>query len=362
MLDKQKERGIHAENQEFRKYDQVKKDQRYHLVEHADIEMFDDDYEIKTCDMRMFFDGGDEGRREFAFELGSALEGIGFAILEGHGVDSDVYEQAERKVGELFETTTLEDRLKYLAKRFGSVNQGYFPIKETTNIHPDLVEGWVFCRRAFDLGEDPAYLASDYWLEPACEPVFRKLVLSQEKLILPIMQSILRYLNCGPHLYDERLTRTNFGFRMNYYPPITAEDELSGAGRMLGHEDVDLFTFLPSQNVDGLQVFNRKNGKWIRLNAPPGTIVLNTGDYMQRITNDRLPSTTHRVAKPVDRALFGKPRISMPMNVYTWEDEILEVLPGLGEPRYAPVSSIQFHTNITSKYYGDDYAVTDVNG
>jgi len=358
MLDKQKERGIHSENRDFQRYDQVKKDHRYHLAEHSDIEMFDDEYEIKTCDMRMFFDGGEEGKGQFALELGGALEGIGFAILEGHGIDPEIYEQAERKVAELFETTSVEDRLEFQAKRFGSVNQGYFPIKETTNIHPDLVEGWVFCRRAFDLGEDPAYRASDYWLGRAYEPVFRELVLSQEKLIHPMMQSILRYLNCDPHLYDQRLTRTNFGFRMNYYPPITAEDERSGAGRMLGHEDVDLFTFLPAQNVDGLQVWNRENGKWIRLNAPKGTIVLNTGDYMQRITNDRLPSTTHRVSKPIDRALFGKPRISMPMNVYTWEGEILEVLPGLGEPRYKPVSAIEFHTKITSKYYGEDYAAT----
>jgi isopenicillin N synthase-like dioxygenase len=364
MLDKQKDRGIHAENQEFRKYDQVKKDHRYHLAEHADIEMFDDEYEIKTCDMRVFFEGGEEGKRQFAAELGTALEGIGFAILEGHGIEPDIYEQAERKVAEIFKTTTVEERLKYQARRFGSVNQGYFPIKETTNIHPDLVEGWVFCRRAFDLGEDPAYRAGDYWPAPpgqeqgvGYEPAFRRLVMSQEKLIHPIMQTILRYLNCGPHLYDQRLTKTNFGFRMNYYPPITAEDELSGAGRMLGHEDVDLFTFLPAQNVDGLQVWNRENGKWIRLNAPKGTIILNTGDYMQRITNDRLPSTTHRVSKPTDRASFVRPRISMPMNIYTWEDEILEVLPGLGEPKYEPVSAIEFHTSITSKYYGDDYAV-----
>jgi len=358
MSDKRKEKGVHAKNQEFRKYDQVRKDQNYHLVEHPELEMFDDDYRIKTCDMRLFFEGGEEGRWQFASELGQALEGIGFAILEGHGVDQDIYDQAERKVAELFETTTVEQRLKYQAKRFGSVNQGYFPIRETTNIHPDLVEGWVFCRRAFDLGEDPAYQARDHWLDAAYEQVFRKIVIAQETLIHPIMQSILRYLNCDAHLYDEKLTRTNFGFRLNYYPPITTEDESSGAGRMLGHEDVDLFTFLPAQNVEGLQVYNRENGKWIRLNAPKGTIILNTGDYMQRITNDRLPSTTHRVAKPMRRSSYGEPRISMPMAIYTWEDEILEVLPGLGKPRYEPVPAIQFHTSITSKYYGDDYAVT----
>ena len=45
------------------------------------------------------------------------------------------------------------------------------------------------------------------------------------------------------------------------------------------------------------------------------------------------------------------------MNVYLGEDEMLEVLPGLGEPRYEPVRAIEFHTKTTAKYYGDDYAV-----
>ena len=125
---------------------------------------------------------------------------------------------------------------------------------------------------------------------------------------------------------------------------------------MLGHEDVDLFTILPAQSVDGLQVLNRKNMKWIRLEAPKGSIVLNTGDYMQRITNDVLPSTTHRVSKPKNKAMNSKPRISFPMAVYVWENEILEVLPNTGAPKYDSIDAETFHTRITSKYYGDTYA------
>ena len=45
------------------------------------------------------------------------------------------------------------------------------------------------------------------------------------------------------------------------------------------------------------------------------------------------------------------------MAVYVWEDEVLEVLPGLGEAQYPPVKAINFHTRSTSKFYGDDYAV-----
>jgi isopenicillin N synthase-like dioxygenase len=153
------------------------------------------------------------------------------------------------------------------------------------------------------------------------------------------------------------LTGTNFGLRLNYYPPIGEADEASGAGRLLGHEDVDLFTLLPAPRVEGLQVMNRRSGKWVRLQAPRGSIVLNTGDYMQRITNDILPSTTHRVSKPRDPALRSVTRASFPMAVYLWEDEMLESLPSLPDPKYPPIKAISFHTKTTSKFYGDDYAV-----
>lgn len=352
-----KEEGIHAVNQEFKKYEGVNKEQEYHLVENQEEDQFDEEFEIQTCDMREFFDGGETGKKAFADKLGRALEEIGFAVLSGHGVDTDLYTKAEGSVAEIFEKTSLADRMPFEAKRHGSVNQGYFPIKETTIIHPDLVEGWVFCRRAFDLDNNPDFKVTDFWPKAEYEKAFRPVVQAHENLILPIMQSVLSYLNCDPHLYDDKLSATNFGFRLNYYPPITKEDDASGAGRMLGHEDVDLFTLLPSQSVDGLQVFNRANGKWIRLNPEPGSIILNTGDYMQRITNDRLPSTTHRVSKPKEARLLGKPRITIPMAVYVWEDEMLEVLPGLEPVKYEPISAIKFHTGITSKYYGDEYAV-----
>lgn len=352
-----KDKGITAVNQDFSKYDQVKKEQTYHLAEGETHEEFDNETVIKTCNIGQFFHNGEQGKKQFARELGESLERLGFAILTGHGIDAGLYEEGKKKTCDFFEQSTREERMKYKSERFGSVNQGYFPMKETTIIHPDLVEGWVFCRRAFDIDNDPDYDESTFWPKPGYEPFFRQICLQHEKLILPLMQSVLTYLGCDPHLYDQKFTNTNFGFRLNYYPPIGKEDDESGAGRMLGHEDVDFFTILPAQEVDGLQVLNRENMKWIRLNPPKGSIILNTGDYMQRITNDRLPSTTHRVGKPIERRLYDEPRVTFPMAIYVWEEEILEVLPGLGEPKYEPISEIKFHTKTTSKYYGDDYAV-----
>ena len=102
----------------------------------------------------------------------------------------------------------------------------------------------------------------------------------------------------------------------------------------------------------------------MRLNAgntrydEKSSIILNTGDYMQRISNDRLPSTSHRVSQPREAQALSRPRVSFPMAIYVWEDTLLEVLPGQGDPRYGPISAIEFHTRTTAKYYGDDYAVS----
>src|SRR5438067_7728690 len=227
-------------NQDFIRYEQVEKRQSYHLAEDP-REEFDEELEIRTCDMRS---------PTFARDLGDALHEIGFAILDGHGVDPALYDAAEEKIVEMFERLSLEEKMRFRAQRHGSVNQGYFPIKETSQQHPDLVEGWVFCRRAFERPQE-------FWPLSAYEKFFRQIVDAHERLILPIMQSMLTYLGCDPHLYDQKLTGTNFGLRLNYYPPMSDDDDASGAARLLGHEDIDLFTFLPAPRAEGLQVLNR---------------------------------------------------------------------------------------------------------
>lgn len=348
--------GPAASSAEFSRYDQVRKPD-YHLAEAADRkEDFDEEFAFTTCDLARYLRGDARDRDAFAQELGEAMRGIGFVILEGHGIDPRLFDEAAGWVEELFTRSSLEEKLRYRAARHGAVSEGYFPIRETTDIHPDLVEGWVFGRRAFDFGGHEGFDARAFWPRPELEPRFRRLISAEMTLFLPVMQSILRFLGCDPHLFDARLATPNIGQRLNYYPPVGGADAESGAGRLLAHEDVDLFTLLPAPAVEGLQVLNR-NKKWVRLAAPPGSIVLNTGDYMQRISNDLLPSTTHRVSPPRDPILAARSRVSFPLAAYLAPDEILEVLPGLPDPKYEPIRVITFHTRTTAKFYGDDYAV-----
>ena len=142
-----------ALNQQFKKYDQVEKAHSYRLAEDGADE-FDQDYEIATLDFGAYLNGSAEDKARFAGEFGAALKDIGFAVLTGHGVDPALYEEIGEGVLDLFTSTSLEDKMRFRAERFGSVAQGYFPIEETSDIHPDLVEGWVWCRRAFDIPQD----------------------------------------------------------------------------------------------------------------------------------------------------------------------------------------------------------------
>lgn len=349
-------RGTSAVSTEFSRYDQVDKP-AYHLAESADsADAFDEDFAFTTCDLGQYLRGNARDKAAFAEQIGAAMRDIGFVILDGHGVDQALFDQVEAAIPSVFTDAPLEQKMQFRAERHGAVSEGYFPIKETSDIHPDLVEGWVFGRRAFDLNDDPNYDASSFWPQPKVEPTFRSLVEAEVPLFKPIMQSVLQSLGCDPHLYDDRLDQPNLGFRLNYYPPMEAVDQDNGAGRLLGHEDIDLFTLLPAPTVEGLQVL-RRNGKWVRMVAPKGSIILNTGDYLQRISNDILPSTTHRVSPPRDPSQLGKLRVSFPLAAYLRPEEMLEVLPGLGEPKYEPIKVVTFHTRTTAKFYGDDYAV-----
>ncbi|MGB0840208.1 MAG: 2OG-Fe(II) oxygenase family protein, partial [Chitinophagales bacterium] len=69
-------------------------------------------------------------------------------------------------------------------------------------------------------------------------------------------------------------------------------------------------TLLVGASADGLEVLSKQN-EWVAINAGPGEIVVNVGDMLQRLTNNRLKSTTHRVVNP-PREKWGSPRYSIP--------------------------------------------------
>jgi isopenicillin N synthase-like dioxygenase len=69
-----------------------------------------------------------------------------------------------------------------------------------------------------------------------------------------------------------------------------------------------------------------RDGQWLAVNPPPGSLVCNIGDMLQRLTNHRLPSTTHRVVNPAPERR-GVPRYSTPFFLHFNSDYLIRTLP-----------------------------------
>ena len=110
--------------------------------------------------------------------------------------------------------------------------------------------------------------------------------------------------------------------RMIHYPPTKGQDTKNSI-RAAAHEDINLITMLVGATDSGLQLLER-DGTWLDVESRPGEIVVDTGDMMSRITNNVLPSTTHRVINPSDD---GSARFSMPFFVHPHSNAMLKCIP-----------------------------------
>lgn len=64
------------------------------------------------------------------------------------------------------------------------------------------------------------------------------------------------------------------------------------------HCDYGLFTLLFQNQVGGLEVDRFHNGNFVAATPIRGTCVINVADLLQRVSNDQLRSTRHRVVAP----------------------------------------------------------------
>ena len=93
--------------------------------------------------------------------------------------------------------------------------------------------------------------------------------------------------------------------RVLHYPPV-GTDVPPGAVRSAAHEDINLITLLSGATAEGLELL-RRDGTWMPVHTGFDTIVVDSGDMLQNVTNGLYKSTTHRVVNPrrrVERAVL----------------------------------------------------------
>jgi isopenicillin N synthase-like dioxygenase len=131
---------------------------------------------------------------------------------------------------------------------------------------------------------------------------------SFEKSGIAMLRAIALYLGLDEHYFDKYVTEGNSILRSIHYPPIT--ETPNSAIRAEQHEDINLITLLVGASADGLEILTKQN-EWVAVNSLPEQIVVNVGDMLQRLTNNKLVSTTHRVVNP-KQEFWHTSRFSIP--------------------------------------------------
>lgn len=283
---------------------------------------------IPTVDLKDYREGSPAEKAAFVKALGDSFSDIGFAIVSNHGVPDTVIEGAYDAFQRFF---GLSDEVKWkyedpeIAGQRGYISKGREHAKNS-NVG-DLKEFFHIGQVVSDgdpiKNEYPNNIFVDE--EPGIEDYGVQLYQALETSGSYLLRAIAEYLELPVEYFDAKIHNGNSILRPIHYYGIENPHEVpDGAVRAAEHEDINLITLLIGASAEGLQVKNAE-GKWIAANPEPNQIVINVGDMLQRLTNNRLASTTHRVVNP-PRERLHEPRYSMPFFLHPRSDMDLTCL------------------------------------
>lgn len=257
--------------------------------------------EIPSLNLEDFTKGNSESKAQFVKELGAAYHNIGFVAIKGHYLSDELSQKLYAAVEKFFNLETAQKKAyenEELAGQRGYTSKG----KEQAKGHkvPDLKEFYQVGQFVPDEHELKKEYPDNLWpsevpeLAALAEEAYKKL----EQTGFEVLKAIALYLGLDENYFDSEVTDGNSILRAIHYPPIENPEDLpADAVRAAQHGDINLITLLMGASADGLQVL-RRDGKWIPITALPNQLVVNVGDMLARLTNDKLKSTIHRVVNP----------------------------------------------------------------
>ena len=254
--------------------------------------------------------------------VGVALEASGFAVLEGHGLDRELWSRTYAAAGRAF---ALPDEVKdrYRGPQDGS-QRGYLPLRTTLPDGGDPLDRKE-CWHARQAGHRFANLLPEE--VPELEPATLALVRELDGLVDRVLDSIDAFLGHPAGRLAATVHGSDSLFRINHYPDARAD---GGEVRFRPHRDFDLITLLLGADRPGLEVEGR-DGTWHGLVPSEAGIVVNAGDILELESDGRIPSTTHRVVTPADpdggrmsMVYFVSPRADLPLPTGITAGELID--------------------------------------
>lgn len=300
---------------------------------------------IPVVDLSQFTNGTDDQKQEFVQQIGNAFKDVGFVGVINHQIPSSLIEQFYSESKAFF---ALPEEIKRKYSREDIGNQLGYTAFGTEHAKQSKVAD---LKEFFQIGqtvEEAQKVNFDYLpnVEVEENPVFLKtgieLFRAFEQTGMELLSAIALFLGLEADYFDKRAINGNSILRAIHYPPITKEP--ASAIRAEQHEDINLITLLVGASAGGLQILSKEN-TWEEVKPQQDEIVINVGDMLQRLTNNFLKSTTHRVVNP-PKEQWHLPRLSIPfflhpikqMDLTCLESCVTEEMP----LAYAPITAIEY--------------------
>ena len=266
---------------------------------------------IPSVDLKDFVSGDPKRKQKFTDEIGAAFENIGFVALSGHFLSDELVDQLYDEVKKFF-ALPQEVKDKYEIEGIGG-QRGYTSFgKEHAKGRKegDLKEFWHFGQYVEDDPKLEAEYPDNVYVEelPEFNEVGKQAYKMLEKTAQYVLRALALHLGLEENYFDKWIKNGNSILRPIHYPPITEEPK--NAVRAAAHGDINLITLLMGAHGKGLQVKNHK-GEWVDAIARPDQLMINVGDMLSRLSNNKLKSTIHQVVNP-PRELWGTSRYSIP--------------------------------------------------
>ena len=267
----------------------------------------------------------DEDSDAFAERIGRSFADWGFAVVADHGIPAELIARAEAMSRAFFALPEEVKRAYHVAGGGGA--RGYTPFgtesAKDSDIS-DLKEFWHIGRELPVGHEFEPYMPVNVWPQEldGFRETYLEMFAAFDKAGARILEAIARFLGLSPDFFVDPVRDGNSVMRLIHYPPVPEDSPAVRAG---AHEDINTITLLIGAEEAGLELLDRQ-GKWRPVTPKAGELAVNIGDMLQRLTNDRLPSTTHRVVNPAPERR-GISRYSMPFFLHFRPDYLIETLP-----------------------------------
>ncbi|NJB35701.1 isopenicillin N synthase family dioxygenase [Croceivirga sp. JEA036] len=280
---------------------------------------------IPSVDLRDFLSEEPNRKEKFIKEIGAAFENIGFVALRGHFLSDDLVEDLYSEIKKFF-ALPQEVKDSYEIEGIGG-QRGYTSFgKEHAKgkKEGDLKEFWHFGQYV----EDNPKLEEEYPVNvmvkelPKFNTVGKETYQMLEKTAKYVLRALALHLGLKETYFDDYIKNGNSILRPIHYPPI--KEEPKNAVRAAAHGDINLITLLMGAHGKGLQVKDHE-GNWVDAIAQEDELMINVGDMLSRLSNNKLKSTIHQVVNP-PRELWGTSRYSIPFFMHPVSDMPLNCL------------------------------------